>query len=95
MNFGPQMSWKQGLRTYATKGEEAIKKEFLQLHNRDVFEPVHWSKLTLEQRRNALKSLCFLKEKRDETIKGRTCADRRKQRTKVKKRGGGFPYGGS
>jgi hypothetical protein len=50
------------------------------MHNMCVFRPVLKADLTLEEKRKAISSLMFLKEKRDKTVKGRFCADGRKQR---------------
>ena len=46
-----------------------------QLHERNVFEPMHPYKLTKEERSKALKSLMFLTEKKDGRIKARICAN--------------------
>ncbi len=51
-----------------------------QLHNMDVVEPKRSNMLTQEERSRALNYLMFLKEKRSGKIKGRGCADGRKQR---------------
>jgi hypothetical protein len=45
-----------------------------------TFAPMNGAKLTDVQRKAALESLMFLKEKRDGSIKGLECADGRKQR---------------
>jgi hypothetical protein len=45
-----------------------------------TFTPQNADKLSDQQKRDALKSLAFLKENRDGSIKGQTCADGRKQR---------------
>jgi hypothetical protein len=50
---------------------------------RDTFKPQNAEELITDQKKGALESLMFLKEKRDETIKGRTCADGRKQRDRI------------
>jgi len=50
------------------------------MHNMSVFTPILKDDLTLEERKKAISSLMFLKEKRDKTVKGRFCADGRKQR---------------
>jgi hypothetical protein len=42
--------------------------------------PVNQGDLTAKQKKSALESLMFLKEKRDGSIKGRACTDGRKQR---------------
>jgi hypothetical protein len=46
-----------------------------QLNNREVFEPIDVSKLSAIEKKRALESLIFLVEKKDKTIKGRTCAN--------------------
>jgi hypothetical protein len=61
-------------------GEAAVSKELKQLHMRETFTPQHSNDLSDSQKQKALESLMFLKEKRDGTIKGRACADGRKQR---------------
>ena len=81
----PQMSLKAGLRTFGSDGMKAVEKEMRQLHDRDVMIPVHKKSLTPEQRREALAYLMFLKRKRCGKIKGRGCADGRKQRAYITK----------
>jgi hypothetical protein len=54
--------------------------EMSQLHDRHTFQPVHVSSLTERQRKEALGSLIFLKEKRCGRIKAKACADGRSQR---------------
>jgi len=56
-----------------------------QLHDLGVLDPKHPSKLTPEQRHKALSYLMFLKMKRGGDIKGRGCADGRKQREYMSK----------
>jgi hypothetical protein len=51
----------------------------LQLHDRKVMEPKHAAELTHAQKQEALAYLMFLKRKRCGKIKGRGCADDRKQ----------------
>ena len=68
---------KKGLRKFGNKAEAAMGKELSQLHNCEAFAPV---RPTPAQRRAALESIMTVKEKRDGTIKGRHCADGRKQR---------------
>ena len=75
-----QYGLKKGLRLFGEDGEAAVTKELQQLHNREVLEPKHPSELTKEQHVRALSYLMFLKMKKDGTIKGRGCADGRKQR---------------
>jgi hypothetical protein len=47
---------------------------------KDTFAPQVGEELSEEQKKGALESLMFLKEKRDGTIKGRACAEGMKQR---------------
>jgi hypothetical protein len=75
-----QYSLKKGLRKFQKVGEEAVSKELKQLHTRERFTPQHSNDLSDSQKQKALESLMFLKEKRDGTIKGRACAEGRKQR---------------
>jgi hypothetical protein len=74
------MSLKRGLKVFGDDGVAAVKKEMLQLHDRKVMAPKHVTDLTPEQKREALAYLMFLKRKRCGKIKGRGCADGRKQR---------------
>jgi hypothetical protein len=60
-----QYSLKKGLRKFQRVGEEAVSKELKQLHMRDNFTPQDSGKLTDTQKRGALESLMFLKEKRN------------------------------
>jgi hypothetical protein len=55
------------LKKFKEVGEEAFKRQ-------------NAEELITDQNKGALESLMFLKEKRDGTIKGRTCADGRKER---------------
>jgi len=75
-----QMSAKQGLKHFGRAGAEAIEKELEQLVYRRVMEGQDANSLTRSQKKAALRYLMFLKQKRCGRIKGRGCADGRKQR---------------
>ena len=75
-----QYSLKKGLKKFGKRAEEAITKEFLQLHLMDTFQPILRQRPVRRREGGSLESFMFLKEKRDGKIKGRTCADGRKQR---------------
>ena len=75
-----QYTLKKGLQVFGPPGVEAVYKELKQLHDRKVGEPRDASTLSLAQKKNALGYLMFLKQKRTGQIKGRGCADGRKQR---------------
>ena len=76
-----QFPMKKGLKLFGDKGTEAVRAEMKQLHDRKVVIPRDPSKLTEDQRKMVLEYLMFLKEKRSGKIKGRGCADGRKQRS--------------
>ena len=75
-----QMSAKRGLKVFGDRGANAIIKELDQLIQRKVMRARRAHELTRQQKENALKYLMFLKEKRCGKVKGRGCADGRKQR---------------
>ena len=75
-----QYTLKKGLQVFGPKGTEAVFSEMKQLHDRQVCEPINEKDLSREQKRKALGYLMFLKQKRCGRIKGRDCADGRKQR---------------
>ena len=74
------MSAKKGLTVFGQQGADALMKELRQLVIMKVMNGTKSHELTKEQKRKALKYLMFLKEKRCGRIKGRGCADGRKQR---------------
>jgi hypothetical protein len=75
-----QYSVKQGLRIFGEAGKEAVSSEMQQLHDMKVVEPKKGNMMTREEKSKALNYLMFLKKKRCGRIKGRGCADGRKQR---------------
>lgn len=78
--FVQSYSLMKGLKKFGQKGREAAYKEMKQLHERVVFKPIKVAELTEQERRRAMESLIFLVEKRDGTVKGRTCANGSTQR---------------
>ena len=56
-----------------------------QLHNMYTMESLEYGYLTCEQKRKSLILLILLKEKYHDYIKGRACADGRRQRKNIKK----------
>ena len=58
---------------------DALLKEFAQLDDMTVFDGLFAHELTDEQKRNALRSINLIKEKRCGKIKGQSIADGRKQ----------------
>jgi Reverse transcriptase (RNA-dependent DNA polymerase)/Zinc knuckle len=70
----------KGLKVFGENGVKAVLAELKQLHDRKVVVPVYETELNEEDKKNALEYLMFLKQKRCGKIKGRGCADGRKQR---------------
>ena len=60
-----QMSSKEGIKKHGRKVKEALHEELIQLHNADVFLHIKKDRLAKEQRKSALRSMSFIKEKRD------------------------------
>ena len=79
------MSLKAGLCTFGDDSMKVVEKEMRQLHDHNMMTPVHKHCLTLEQHRDALAYLMFLKRKHCGKIKGHGCADSRKQRAYITK----------
>jgi hypothetical protein len=80
-----QYSVKKGLKVFGEAGAEAVVKEMKQLHQLNVIEPKAASMLTRAEKKASLEYLMFLKQKRCGRIKGRGCADGRKQRVYMSK----------
>jgi hypothetical protein len=76
-----QMSASVGIRKHGQAAVDALFKEFAQLDNKEVFEPVQAHSLTKPQKASALRAINLIKEKRSGKLKGRrACADGRPQR---------------
>ncbi len=58
-----------GIKKFQERGEAGVTKELTQMHNIDLFHPVMRDDLTCDERKKALASLMFLKEKRDQSVK--------------------------
>jgi Reverse transcriptase (RNA-dependent DNA polymerase)/Zinc knuckle len=86
-----QYNLKKGLEKFGTAGINAVQDELRQLDMRDVFSPVNANTMSLIEKREALPYLMFLKQKRSGQIKGRGCADGRRQRLYSKKEDASSP----
>ncbi len=80
-----QYSLDAGLCHFGDRAETAVTKELRQFNMYDVFEPIAADSLSNEEKKNALSSLIFLKEKQNGTIKLRSCANRSVQQSHVAK----------
>ena len=86
-----QMSAHKGIKKHGKSALDALRKEFEQFKALDVLEPLDAFKMTDTQKSEALRALSVIKEKRDGSIKGRTCADGSKQQGKFSKAETGSP----
>jgi hypothetical protein len=86
-----QLSLKAGLKKWGKRGEESAMKEMTQLHDLEAFFQRDPSTMTQEQRKGALSSLIFLKEKSSGEIKTRTCINGAPQREYIRKEDAASP----
>ena len=83
--FAQTYSLTKGLKLFKEEGKKAALKELGQLHGRECWRPIDVNKLSPHARRKAMRSLMFLTEKRDGSLKGRTVADGSTQRDWISK----------
>ena len=76
---------------FGEAGVEAVKKEMQQLHDRGIMKKKEAKELTRAQKKEALAYLMFLKRQHGGKIKGRGCADGRKQRAYTAKEDAASP----
>ena len=74
-----------GIKRFGERGETAVTKELIQFNQYKVFQPKHANDLSEEDRKKALSSLIFLKEKKSGAIKARSYANGSVQREHVAK----------
>eukprot|EP00957_Ditylum_brightwellii_P009612 724568-Ditylum_brightwellii.AAC.1 len=80
-----QYSLKEGLKKFKKEGEDAVKEEFQQLHQKETFTPMAPQDLTHEQKKIALNSLMFITKKGCGRVKARQCMNGCKQRNMYSK----------
>ena len=76
---------KAGLKRWVTKGSQAVSNELSRLHLQDTFRPINTKSLSKSDYDKALESHLFLKQKRDQNIKGQMVAGGNKQRNHIDK----------
>ncbi len=74
-----------GLCKFGDRGKSAVTKELCQFNSYNVFKPLYTDALSVNEKRQALASLIFLKQKQDRNVKARSCANRSVQRDHVAK----------
>jgi len=80
-----QMSMKKGIKKFGEDAIQAVLAEYAQLDNKEVFEGVDPDSLSFEQKKEALELITLIKLKRCGKVKGRACANGKKQRRYIKK----------
>ena len=64
-----QIYMKSGMKTFVTRGVDAVSSDIKQLHLRNTFETLYPRTLSKGEYHEVLESRLFLKEKRDKTFK--------------------------
>ncbi len=80
-----QYQLEAGIKGFGKQGESAVTKELNQFNKYELFKPQHANDLSEEDKKKALSSLIFLKEKKDGNIKARSCANGNPQREHIAK----------
>ena len=80
-----QVSVCEGIKRYGQKAVEAVFSKYAQLEDKKISKPVHHNDLTKTDKSEALNLIIMIKQKRCGKIKGRACADGRKQRRYITK----------
>ena len=80
-----QLSMKASLKRWEKKVKQEVTNKLLQLHMQDNFLPIDPKTLSKNEYDKVLESHLLLKQKRDQSIKGRMVAGRNKQRGHIDK----------
>ena len=86
-----QLSMKAGMRRWGEPATGEVSIELEQLHYRDTFMPVNHRSLSKKEYEKVLESHLFLKQKRNESTKGRMVAGGNKQRGTIDKEDAALP----
>ena len=86
-----QFSLKRGLAEFGEKGERSAMKEMKQFQDYGCISPVDPSTLSAEEKKRAVRSFMFLKEKRDGEKKSRAVANGSVQRAYINKEDASSP----
>ena len=71
-----QMSAAKGIKKHGQVALDALRKEFEQFKSLEVLEPLDAFTMSDEHKAESLRAISVIKEKRDGTIKGRTCINK-------------------
>ena len=73
-------SMNAGIKKFKTKGEAKVTMVLTQMHDMSMFHLIEVESLTYNEKKKAILSFMFLKEKRDSLVKARMCTDGRKHK---------------
>jgi len=85
------LSIKEGIKRYGHYAVESVLAEYGQLKDKSVFKARYANDLSIDEKRNSLNLITFMKKKRSGKLKTRACADGRKQRLYIKKEDASSP----
>ena len=85
------MSAEKGIRTFGYKAIQVVLIKLSQLDEKGMVEPLDTDKISFQQKKDALRTVSFFKQKRRGRLKSRTCADGSKQRPYITKEGSSLP----
>ena len=80
-----QMTAKKGIKKHGERAVAAMDKEYTQMKDMKVTGAMNPVRLTISQKKGALRAINLIKEKWREKLKRRTCADGRPQRCYITK----------
>jgi hypothetical protein len=86
-----QVSLKAALKKWGKEAEESVGKKMKQLHWQNLFKPMHWKSLTVEQRNKVLESHIFVEKKWDGILKAQQVAGGNKQQGYITKEDASSP----
>ncbi len=75
-----------GIKHFGKEGETAVTKELNQFNTYGVFEPQHARDLSDNDKKKALLSMIFLRQKKNGEVKARSCANGNPQREHIAKK---------
>ena len=82
-SFIQSYSVNKAIKKFGHRAKDAAFKEMKQLHDQIVFKPINLNDLTDLEQKRAMESLIFIVEKRDGSMKARTCANGSTQRAYI------------
>ena len=80
-----QMNVKESVKKYGEDAVKAVLTEYAQLNDYSTFKPILGESLSWEKKKQSLDLITLVTKKRNGTVKGRACANGKKQRRYISK----------